>query len=214
MKTKFNKESRNLILAMLLGDGTISNNYVFKLSHGYKQKEYLEWKINLLNEYGIKNNGLKEYVSTKGYNTGDIVYYSQLSIIPFIKLLRRIIYKPKKNYSNRKILNRLNALGVAIWYMDDGHINIRKTNDKIHGFYIKIATCLSKEDNQTIIDYFKEVWNVSFYQFKEGKDTYSLCCGTQEGIKFIEIVKPYIESCPSMIYKIQYDLSQRRDYVE
>ena len=214
MKTKFNKESRNLLISMLLGDGTISNNYVFKLSHGYKQKEYLEWKINLLNEYGIKNNGLKEYVSTKGYNTGDIVYYSQLSIIPFIKLLRRIIYKPKKNYSNRKILNRLNALGIAIWYMDDGHINIRKTNDKIHGFYIKIATCLSKENNQIIIDYFKEVWNISFYQFKEGKDTYSLCCGTQEGIKFIEIVKPYIESCPSMIYKIQYDLSQRRDYVE
>ena len=214
MKTKFNKESRNLLISMLLGDGTISNNYVFKLSHGYKQKEYLEWKINLLNEYGIKNNGLKEYVSTKGYNTGDIVYYSQLSIIPFIKLLRRIIYKPKKNYSNRKILNRLNALGVAIWYMDDGHINIRKTNNKIHGFYIKIATCLSKENNQIIIDYFKEVWNISFYQFKEGKDTYSLCCGTQEGIKFIEIVKPYIESCPSMIYKIQYDLSQRRDYVE
>ena len=214
MKTKFNKESRNLLISMLLGDGTISNNYVFKLSHGYKQKEYLEWKINLLNEYGIKNNGLKEYVSTKGYNTGDIVYYSQLSIIPFIKLLRRIIYKPKKNYSNRKILNRLNALGIAIWYMDDGHINIRKTNNKIHGFYIKIATCLSKENNQIIIDYFKEVWNISFYQFKEGKDTYSLCCGTQEGIKFIEIVKPYIESCPSMIYKIQYDLSQRRDYVE
>lgn len=214
MKTKFNKESRNLLISMLLGDGTISNNNVFKLSHGYKQKEYLEWKINLLNEYGIKNNGLKEYVSTKGYNTGDIVYYSQLSIIPFIKLLRRIIYKPKKNYSNRKILNRLNALGLAIWYMDDGHINVRKTNDKIHGFYIKIATCLSKENNQIIIDYFKEVWNVSFYQFKEGKETYSLCCGTQEGIKFIEIVKPYIESCPSMIYKIQYDLSQRKDYVE
>ena len=162
MKTKFNKESRNLLISMLLGDGTISNNNVFKLSHGYKQKEYLEWKINLLNEHGIKNNGLKEYVSTKGYNIGDVVYYTQLSIIPFVKLLRRIIYKPKKNYANRKILNRLNALGVAIWYMDDGHINIRKTNDKIHGFYIKISTCLSKEDNQIIIDYFKEVWNISF----------------------------------------------------
>lgn len=216
MKTKFNKNSRNLLISLLLGDGTISNNYVFKLSHGYKQKEYLEWKIKLLNEYGIKNNGLKEYVSSKGYNTGDIVYYSQLSVIPFIKLLRRIIYKPKKNYSNRKLLNRLNALGLAIWYMDDGHINIRKTKDKIHGFYIKIATCLSKQDNQIIIDYFKEVWNVSFYQFKEGKsgkNTYSLCCGTQEGIKFIEIIKPYVESCPSMLYKIQYDLSQRKDYV-
>ncbi len=214
MKTKFNKQSRNLIIGMLLGDGTISNNYVFKLSHGEKQKEYLEWKINLLNENGIKNNGLKQYTQTVGYNVGSTVYYSQLSIIPFIKVLRRVIYKPKKEYANRKLLNRLDALGLAIWYMDDGHINIRKTGDKIHGFYIKIATCLSKEDNQIIIDYLKEVWNISFYQFKEGKGTYSLCCGTQEGVKFIEIIKPYVESCPSMLYKIQYDLSQRRDYVE
>lgn len=216
MKTKFNKESRNLIIGMLLGDGTISNNYVFKLSHGYKQKEYLEWKINLLNEYGIKNNGLKEYISTCGYNLNSIVYYSQMSVIPFMKVLRRVIYKPIKNYANRKILNRLNPLGIAIWYMDDGHINMRKTNDKVHGFYIKIATCLYKEQNQIIIDYFKEVWDISFYQFKEGKpgkNTYSLCCGTQEGVKFIELIKPYVESCPSMLYKIQYDLSQRRDYV-
>ena len=216
MKTKFNKESRNLIIGMLLGDGTISNNYVFKLSHGYKQKEYLEWKIKLLNEYGIKNNGLKYYIQKIGYNIGSTVYYSQLSTIPFIKVLRRVIYKPKKEYFNRKILNRLDALGIAIWYMDDGHINIRKTGDKIHGFYIKIATCLSKEQNQIIIDYFKEVWDISFYQFKEGKpgkNTYSLCCGTQEGVKFIELIKPYVESCPSMLYKIQYDLSQRKDYV-
>ena len=205
-----------MIIGMLLGDGTISNNYVFKLSHGYKQKEYLEWKINLLNEYGIKNNGLKEYISTCGYNLGSIVYYSQMSVIPFMKVLRRVIYKPIKNYANRKILNRLNPLGLAIWYMDDGHINIRKTEDKIHGFYIKIATCLYKEQNQVIIDYFKEVWDISFYQFKEGKfgkNTYSLCCGTQEGVKFIELIKPYVESCPSMLYKIQYDLSQRKDYV-
>lgn len=216
MKTKFNKDSRNLLIGMLLGDGTISNNFVFKLSHGYKQKEYLEWKINLLNEYGIKNNGLKEYISTQGYNIDKVVYYSQMSVIPFIKLLRRIIYKPIKNYANRKLLNRLNPLGIAIWYMDDGCINIRKTGDKIHGFYIRIATCLYKEQNQVIIDYFKEVWDISFYQFKEGrpgKNTYSLCCGTQEGVKFIELIKPYVESCPSMLYKIQYDLSQRRDYV-
>ena len=155
-----------MIIGMLLGDGTISNNYVFKLSHGYKQKEYLEWKINLLNEHGIKNNGLKKYISTCGYNLGSIVYYSQMSVIPFMKVLRRVVYKPIKNYANRKILNRLTPLGLAIWYMDDGHINIRKTDDKIHGFYIKIATCLYKEQNQIIIDYFKEIWNISYYQFK------------------------------------------------
>ena len=213
MKTKFTKQSRNLLIGMLIGDGTISNNNVFKLSHGYKQKEYLEWKIQLLKDNAIRNNGLKGYTSSCRYNTGSTVYYTQLSIIPFIKVLRRVIYKNKKNYSNRKILNRMDSLGIAIWYMDDGHINIRKTGDKIHGFYIKIATCVSEKEINILIDYFKEVWNVNFYKFSEGKGTYSLCCGTKEGIKFIDIVKEHVNTCPSMMYKIQYDLSQRTNAV-
>lgn len=211
MKTKITKESRNLLIALLLGDGTISNNNVFKLSHCKEQRDYLEWKIEQLKNAGLRNNGLKEYISIKGYNIGKKVYYTQLNIIPFIKVLRRVFYKPYKKLGNRKLLNRLDAKGIAIWYMDDGHINYRKTNGKVHGFYIKIATCIPKEELQIIIDYFKEVWDIEFYMFHEGKkeNSYSLCCGTKEGIKFINIVKPYVEQVPSMIHKIQYDLSQR-----
>ena len=211
MKTKITKESRNLLIALLLGDGTISNNNVFKLSHCKEQRDYLEWKIEQLKEAGLRNNGLKEYVSVNGYNIGKKVNYTQLNIIPFIKVLRRVFYKPYKKLGNRKLLNRLDAKGIAIWYMDDGHINYRKTNGKVHGFYIKIATCIPKEELQIIIDYFKEVWDIEFYMFHEGKkeNSYSLCCGTKEGIKFINIVKPYVEQVPSMIHKIQYDLSQR-----
>ena len=213
MKTKITKESRNLLIALLLGDGTICNNNVFKLAHAYQQKDYLEWKIKQLNDAGIRNNGLKTYVKTCGYNTGVNVYYTQLNIIPFIKVLRRIFYKPKKVLGNRKLLNRLDARGIAIWYMDDGHINIRKDKDgRPMGFYIKIATCLPKNELQIIIDYFKEVWDVNFYMFHEGKkeDSFSLCCGTKEGLKFINIIKKYVLQVPSMVHKIQYDLRQRR----
>lgn len=213
MKTKITKESRNLLIALLLGDGTICNNNVFKLAHAEQQKDYLEWKIKQLNDAGIRNNGLKTYVKTCGYNTGVNVYYTQLNIIPFIKVLRRIFYKPKKVLGNRKLLNRLDARGIAIWYMDDGHINIRKDKDgRPMGFYIKIATCLPKNELQIIIDYFKEVLDVNFYMFHEGKkeDSFSLCCGTKEGLKFINIIKKYVLQVPSMVHKIQYDLSQRR----
>ena len=213
MKTKITKESRNLLIALLLGDGTICNNNVFKLAHAQQQKDYLEWKIKQLNDAGIRNNGLKTYVKTCGYNTGVNVYYTQLNIIPFIKVLKRIFYKPKKVLGNRKLLNRLDARGIAIWYMDDGHINIRKDKDgRPMGFYIKIATCLPKNELQIIIDYFKEVWDVNFYMFHEGKkeDSFSLCCGTKEGLKFINIIKKYVLQVPSMVHKIQYDLSQRR----
>lgn len=210
MKTKITKESRSLLIGLLIGDGTISNNNVFKISHCNEQADYLAWKIKQLNEAGIRNNGLKWYTSARGYNVGKRVCYTQLNVLPFIKVLRRVVYKPHKKL-NRKLLNRLTAREIAIWYMDDGHINYRKTNGKIHGFYIKIATCLPKEELQEIIDYFKEVWNIQFYMFHEGrkKDSYSLCCGTKEGVKFIDIIKKYVEEIPSMKHKIEYDLSQR-----
>lgn len=212
MKTKFNKESRNLLIGMLLGDGTISSNYVFKIAHAESQKDYLEWKVKQLNEHGVRNNGIKTYIKNQGYTTGVPVYYTQLNIVPFIKVLRRICYKGKKIIGNRKLLNRLSAKEIAIWYMDDGHINIRRDKGRPCGFYIKISTCEPKEEVQTIIDYFKEVWGISFYMFHEGKqeDSYSLCCGTKEGLKFIQLVKPYVSQVPSMIHKITYDLTQRK----
>ena len=213
MKSKITKESRNLLIGMLLGDGTISNNNVFKIAHSESQKEYLEWKVKQLKEAGIRNNGVKSYIKTKGYTIGVPVYYTQLNTIPFIKVLRKVFYKEKKILGNRKLLNRLDAKGIAIWYMDDGHINIRKTKDgRPMGFYIKISTCEPKQEVQTIIDFFKEQWDINFYMFHEGKkeDSYSLCCGTKEGLKFIDIVKPYVSQVPSMVHKITYDLSQRK----
>lgn len=213
MKTKFNKQSRNLLIALLLGDGTICSNNVFKLAHSESQLDYLQWKINLLNNFGIKNCGVKQYTSSCGYNKGRSVVYTQLNIIPFIKVLRRVMYKPTKNIANRKLLNRLDRLGISIWYMDDGHINIRKDKTgRPMGFYIKISTCIPKKDLQIIINYFKEVWDINFYMFHEGKqqDSYSLCCGTKEGIKFIKLIEKYVSQVPSMMHKITYDLDQRR----
>lgn len=212
MKTKVNKESRNLLIGMLLGDGTISSNYVFKLSHASSQLDYLQWKVKQLNSVGIRTNGIKSYIKKTGYNNGVPVYYTQLYSTPFIKVLRRVFYKGKKIIGNRKLLNRLSAREIAIWYMDDGCINIRKNKDKKPiGFYIRISICEPKQEVQTIIDYFKEVWNINFYMFHEGHqtDSYSLCCGTKEGIKFVNLVKPYVAQVASMTHKITYNLSYR-----
>ena len=212
MKSKITKESRNLLIGMLLGDGTISNNNVFKIAHCENQKDYLEWKIKQLKEAAIRSNEIKSYIKTSGYNAGVPVYYTQLNIIPFIKVLRRVVYNEGKKTFTRKLLNRLDAKGLAIWFMDDGHINIRRDKGRPCGFYIKISICEPKKEVQTIIDYFKEQWNINFYMFHEGRqqNSYSICCGTKEGLKFIDIVKPYVLQVPSMIHKITYDLTQRR----
>lgn len=207
MKTKFNKESRNLMIAMLLGDGSINQVYGFRMTHCGKQVEYLKWKIKLLNQHGIKNCGLKSYVSTKGYKVGETYYYTRAHVTMFAKVLRRVFYKGlKKNIANRRMLNRLDARGLAIWFMDDGCIqSVRSAS-----ITMRIATCLSKEENQTIIDFFKEQWNIHFYTFSEGRGTYSIMCGTESALRFIDLIRPYVSEVPDMLYKISYNIDGRK----
>lgn len=206
---RLSKEQKSLLIALLIGDGTISSNYVFKLSHSTLQREYLEWKVGLLNKYGIKNNGVKEYISKCGYNTGKSVLYSQMSLIPTIKALRRYVYTPKKTIT-RKLLEWLNPLGLAIWYMDDGCINVNTSKQRSSIQHtIKIATCVDDNTIKTIINYLDEVWGIHFRPFKEGKNTYSIASSSElDCEKFIKIVKPYIEQVPSFLYKIRKDLTK------
>lgn len=206
---RLSKEQKSLLIALLIGDGTISSNYVFKLSHSTLQREYLEWKVRLLNKYGIKNNGVKEYISKCGYNTGKSVLYSQMSLIPTIKALRRSVYTPKKTIT-RKLLEWLNPLGLAIWYMDDGCINVNTSKQRSSIQHtIKIATCVDDSTIKTIINYFDEVWGIHFRPFKEGRNTYSIASSSElDCEKFIKIVKPYIEQVPSFLYKIRKDLTK------
>lgn len=210
IQKSLSKEQKRLLIALLIGDGTISNNYVFKLSHSIEQKEYLEWKVNLLDRFGIKNNGIKEYVSSCGYNYGKRVLYSQMSLHSTIKALRRSVYIPKKTFT-RKLLNWLDELGLAIWFMDDGFININESEQR-HGSIqrnIRISTCVDEQTCNMMINYFKERWNVEFRPFLEKSRLYSLATRTNNDTdKFIEIVKPYVEQVPSLLYKIRKSLTK------
>lgn len=210
IKKRLSKKQKSLLIGLLIGDGTISSNYVFKLSHSIEQKEYLEWKVNLLNKLGIKNNGIKKYISTCGYNIEKEVLYSQMSVIPTIKALRKTVYIPKKTIT-RKLLNWLTPLEIAIWYMDDGHINVNTSKQRSSIQHtIKIATCVDEPTIEMIIQYFLDVWNIKFRKFPEGKETFSLASSSEEDCsKFINLVKPFVEQVPSMLYKIRNNFTKK-----
>lgn len=192
------RRSRGILVGMVLGDGclrkTSKNSSSLQIKHGCSQRDYIEHKANLLHSIlggkkpavtPINNNGYAGFVITKGCRYMDI--------------LRNWIYSNNVKKFNRKVLNLLNEEGIALWYMDDGSLVPKRRNGKIHAYEMYLCTYLTKEENQVIIDYFKEVWGVRFTQTKN-KGKYRLRCGTKEFRKFREIVKPYI--IPSMQYKI------------
>ena len=192
---KITKDERELLLFMALGDGHLDKKGTLSIVHCEKQKEYIEWKYNLIKKFTTKQ-GVRYFI-----NNTFPSYKFNTTTYNFLRLYRKILYTPKKTIS-RKILNKLTPLGIYIWYMDDGGMSrLKLLNGKFSIKEIMLNTGLQKEDNQIIIDYFKEVWGVSFGQAKNNK-VYRLRCGNKEAIKFLNIIKEYHNEVPSMSYKI------------
>ena len=192
-----NKEARNALISIILGDGYLNKDGSMGIVHCERQKDFLEWKIRYLKSLDIKCGELKLF-----NNGGFPAYKVYINVTRWGKLLRRIIHKDGyKNIFNRKLLNRLSPIHIAIWYMDDGGLSQKKRNGKVHSNDLMLNTHTTKENNQILIDYFLEEWGVKFTQVKN-KGHYRLRCGTIEARKFISIVREFVIQIPSMAHKI------------
>lgn len=195
--TKIKKDSRILFYSMILGDGHLDKYGQLNLRHGIKQREYLEWKKKLLNRSGIHTGEIIEFISN-----GHPQVRCSTKVYNFSKLYRRILYRPKKTLGIRKLLNFLSPINIAIWYMDDGSLTTLKNKDGyIRGNCLRIHTNVTKEENQILIDYFKEKFGINFNQNKKNS-FYELVCGTREARKFINIIRPFVEQVECMKHKL------------
>lgn len=204
------KLKKSILIALVLGDGHIyihtnkrypnaKPSYGISFNHSAKQKEYLEYKVNLLHK---ALGGKKPLVTLFNNNGYPGVRASKAH--KWFRYLRKVIYLNGAKTFRRALLNYLTPEGLAIWYMDDGNLSLKKRNGKIHSRELFLNTHLTREHNQIIIDYFREVWDVTFTQVKN-RGWYRLRCGTHQAKKFIEIIKQHI--IPSMFYKIDMKYS-------
>ena len=199
-----NKDKRSILLGMCIGDGYIgvstdkrwnTKSYVLRLCHSVKQKAYLEHKTELLHSaLGGKKPRIVEY-NNNGYPG---VKCSKTN--KYFKVLRDWLYKDGEKVVTRRILDMLTPQGIAIWHMDDGSLYTKRRNGKVHAWELCTSTYVSWDENQVIVDYFRDVHGIRFTIVK-GKGKYRIRCGTKEAKKFIEIVKPFI--IPSMLYKVR-----------
>ena len=194
---KITKESRTAFLSTILGDGWIAPGGRAGIKHCIQQFDYLTWKRKYLVSKGISCGEIK-IINNSGFQACTMYMYTT----KYSKLYRRILYSyGYKNIYSRKLLNRFTAEHIAIWYMDDGGISQKKHNGVICANDLMINTHTTKDNNQVIIDYFKEKWGVSFTQVRN-KGWYRLRCGTKEARKFLEIVREYVCQIPSMAHKL------------
>lgn len=214
LHSRLNKNGRNLLIALSLGDGCIQKDGAIQVRHSWKQYAYTKWLYDLLKRNGIGVGKLSRSEGRNGYLNHTIQYYFSVRRYDFNKVIRRCLYKDGKKYYNPGLLRRLDAQGLAIWFMDDGSILRRKYKGKPCGFYLRISTYCSLEEINQIIKYFNEVWDIHPTKIRERKitsfDAYTLNFGAKEGKKLINIIKPYM--CPQMMYKVLYDVEECKKY--
>ena len=199
------RSKKSVLIAMVLGDGYIHNDkrsksFAIKLCHSIAQKEYTEYKANLLHSLlGGKAPSIRTYTCKSFNKEFKQVRFSKAH--KYFRVLKKWMYPDKYN---KNLLKHLDALGLAIWYMDDGSIamNNRYPDGTCQSARTHLHLCTTKEKAQEVCDYFMDTWGIKFITFKDGKDTYSIRCFHKEGHKFHEIIHPYI--IPSMAYKQRF----------
>lgn len=200
-----NKAVNQLILGSLLGDTSLnmtSKNPRLHVCHSKDQEEYVWWKYNILSQsFDITKprdvmSGIdKKYpqVRFQSPNSQRLNYY------------KKLFYPNGKKAITRNLLNMLEPLALAIWYMDDGNLIIHKYTKMdgtkgVKSRELAINTqCFSYEEHEIIKRYFEVKWDIKVKIYKN-KGSFRIVMNATNAKKFVEIIEPFI--IPSMNYKI------------
>lgn len=195
---RLSKIDRDLLIAMSIGDGCVTKTGQLMMNHCEAQEEYLRYKANLIKK--VLHSDVRKSKSYHKQCKKDIVQFHLVTRrVKFLKILRKVLYPNNQKTLTIKLLNRLSEQGLAIWWMDDGNRNVQHRDGKVKYIMYRLYTCVSKELNQEILNWFKIRWNLNGYIAKHGNQ-YIICFGTSEGKKLSNIIRPYIIDC--MQYKI------------
>lgn len=205
------KEDKNLLLALTLGDGCVKkvnkdkNSWAFHINHSVKQRQYIEWKHQEFERILKKHIKLTHrVVKTDNNKNYDILTFSVVH--PYFKVLRKYLYVNNEKRITAKCINKLDALGLTILYLDDGSLLHRKTKSgKLSGIAVRLHLSLYEHEIKPVIEAFSLKFGINFTAYKEKskKNVYLLYANTENAVKFLNIVKPVIENrIKCMRYKI------------
>lgn len=120
-KVEIKGDVASIMYGSFLGDGYINPGGYLVLSHGEKQLDYLEWKVQKLNE--IMNPKINKVASKSQPPFSQLPVYSARSkALPFLKEMRCKLYPSDGSRPVTPIVEspHFDEMALAVWYFDDG----------------------------------------------------------------------------------------------
>ncbi|MBU4245796.1 MAG: hypothetical protein KKE71_02025 [Nanoarchaeota archaeon] len=184
----FTEDCKQVLLGSLLGDGSLSHgngtNYYLEETHSSKQRDYLIWKDKILKIFGCKLKD-KEYMNYK-LNKKYPQVIIKTSSLPLLSEYHKIFYFDRKKRITSEILDQINELGLAVWYLDDGHVTILEN-------LVNFSTDSFTYIEHTIIkDWFIKKWNVN-PKICRRNNTYYIKFNSTDSKKLLAIFKVIFE---------------------
>jgi len=199
---RLSDQQLQLVLGSLMGDGNLSPNRQggtgvrFRLGHGLKQREYLDWKVSLLGniEHSRRTNA-------RGASFVDFTPLPELA-----ELQGAVYFGSRKKHLSEEYLKALTPLALAIWYMDDGAFTVRSKGlqHRTQGGSGRIEICveaMSEGSRVRLRDYLRDIHGIDARLHLRGTAANAtLTFTTASTARFQRIVAPYVH--PSMSHKL------------
>ena len=191
-----NEKEQDILVGSILGDACVLKKGMIQFEHGQKQKEYLEWKYEQLKSIV---SGTKIY-ETKRFRNNRTWYYYKFTTRQFFRSWREKFYPFGIKTISSGIIENLNPLSLAVWYMDDGCLRnnyscIISTDAFDDESIERLRSMLDKK-----YEIKTRVRKKKSYSKKEMKIQKRIYIGGSNMVNFFDLIRPFI--IPSMKYKI------------
>ena len=190
------------LYGMILGDACIghdercaSENIRIGVTHGEDQFDYMKIKQKMfgVDNFHILIGGKSGYCDKK-------IYRGQIITDPKIteSVINDCFINKKKTVTN-SMANKINEIGLALWYLDDGSLKHRDDNSECNPHVVISSNAYTKEENEILINMLKNKFGIDC-NIRRERDKYWCIYITVEGTKrLFEIIGDYIPM--SMKYK-------------
>ena len=183
-ETALNSLQKELIVGSLIGDAYLmatTAGYCFRVNHGMQQRDYVDWKFNLL----------ADLVRTPPRESGKCYYFRTVTH-PEFSDYRELFYSSNRKIVPPKLLQeQFTEFSLAVWLMDDGAVDRRQLRLNTQSF--------SLAENEALLSFLRAKFGIEA-RLNRDKDRYRLRINNASIERFKELVGPHL--IPSMLYKL------------
>lgn len=197
-----NRDQLQILYGGILGDSSVTKDFVYRFGHSPKQADYFYWKLSVLSDFVKGLQTIKKSRSIKGLAISEGVWLSASGKHSFFSSMRELYRSGSKEVYD-DFLDECCELALAVWYQDDGSI-IRSRSRfggcsfATHGF--------SKQSVDRLQSWLKRRFDLDSFCVKRyvksnGDTAWELRLSVTNALKLFSIISKFVH--PSMRYKLE-----------